>query len=131
MTHPARRSPLLLLALLAGAAAGCAHGRTRACPCPTDADTGWPVPCAWLQRVETPARAEAAHTVKGVPFGEIHDRWVELLALIKPGDALWYYSGSRDCPPGKECFRPGEDGYLLLRGCTLVTHLPVAYTYKR
>lgn len=126
-----RHCPLVLLVLLVGAAAGCAHARPRDCPCPPEATASWRVPCSWLQRIETPAQAAAAHTVKGVAFGEVHDQWVSLLSQLQPGDALWYYSGSHDCPPGSRCFRPGEDGYLLLRGCSVLKWLPTAATYKR
>jgi hypothetical protein len=126
-----RHSSLVLLAVLAGAAAGCAHARPRECPCPPEATALWRVPCSWLQRIETPAEAAAAHTVRGVAFGEVHAEWVSLLSQMQPGDALWYYSGSRECPPGSKCFRPGEDGYLLLRGCSAVKRLSIAYTYTR
>ena len=126
-----RRVPSLILVVVLAGAAGCAHVRPQPCPCPPEARRYWRIPCEWLQRIETPAEAAAAHTVDGVPFGALHDQWVNLLSQMQPGDVLWSYSGSYDCPPGEKCFRRGEDGVVLLRGCAALRWLPTAATYKR
>jgi len=122
---------LALAAGLAAALAACTSAQGRACRCGQTGAGPWPVPCAWLRAIETPATAEARHTVAGVALGALHDEWLALVAAMRPGDDLWFYSGTRPCPPGSSCFHPGEDGYLLVRNCRVVKQLVLAYTFAR
>jgi len=130
-THLAWPAPPLLAALLVCGPAGCANVPPRPRPCAAEKADAWPVPCSWLRRARTPAEAEARHTVNGVTFGNLHDERLELFSQMQPGDTLWFYSGSHDRPLGVMCHRPGEDGYLLVRGCKLVRRITVAYTFTR
>lgn len=80
-----------------------------------DADV---IPREWLTHKTTIEEAERKHMVRDkklgpepVPFGFIHDRWVEFKSRFRAGDELWEFSS-----PGKSWSRlAGRAGYCIVR----------------
>jgi hypothetical protein len=99
--------------------AGCAHhSDARSC---VDL-SGSHIQPDWLVRRITVDEAERAHMYRGIPFGYQNEQWQALRQQMRRGDDLWFYR--RKYPPlppdWKGVVVGAEEGYVLVRGCTIV-----------
>jgi len=72
-----------------------------------------------MHQISDPAAEGQSHIIIGIPFGYWNDDWQALLASMKTSDQLWHYTARRLTSGGPE-LEHEQEGYVVLRGCTMV-----------
>jgi hypothetical protein len=76
-----------------------------------DWDEKAPISMDWLTNPTTVEVQESEHTHDGVVFGHCNGQWLDLLAQMRPTDALWEF----DSGANSWGYRHGRSGVALVR----------------